>query len=173
MGAAFARRVFGAKAQPLEADGDEPPAPRDIFEGADRHVLGVLAPVPSVESVRLLVRLSRKLARRGDCVRIVVLGPCINEDDVLGAGSAVVVGRAEPEDWARLARLYGVGRLALFDRTGLFGPLDRLARQIGAPKAYFDWSFGAMETEPADLVIDPRVCDEKAASAVAFWLDSD
>jgi len=136
-------------------------------------VLGVLAPLASVECDRLLVRLSRKLAARGPGFRIVVLGACFNEADVRGAGSAVVVGSGDPDDYLRLARLYGVGRLALFDRTSLFGPLDRLARQMGAPKAYFDWSFGALEAAPGDLVVDPRVCDEKAASAIAFWLNSD
>lgn len=173
MSAAFATRFFGAQAQSPEWDVDEPRLRRRPEELADPRVLGVLAPLASVECDRLLVRLSRKLAARGPGFRIVVLGACFNEADVRGAGSAVVVGSGDPDDYLRLARLYGVGRLALFDRTSLFGPLDRLARQMGAPKAYFDWSFGALEAAPGDLVVDPRVCDEKAASAIAFWLNSD
>ena len=173
MGAALARQMFGPKAQPPESEPDEV---REVMLAetlADPHVLGVLAPVASVESDRLLVRLSRKLPRRGDGFRMVVLGNCLNEEDILAAGFTVVIRPGDPDEYLRLAQLFRVGRLALLDRTCLFGPLDRLARQIGAPKAYFDWSFGALEASPRDLAMDPRVCDEKAASAVAFWVNSD
>jgi GT2 family glycosyltransferase len=173
MGFAFATRIFGAKAGAPEPEVDEtykPPSPGSIV---DQHVLGVLAPVASAECDRLLVRLSRKLRPRGDGFRIVVLGSCLNEAEITATGSAVVVGSGDRDEYARVARIYGVGRLALFERTSLFGALDRLAVEIGAPKAYFDWSFGALEARSSDLVIDPRVCDEKAASAVAAWLSSD
>jgi hypothetical protein len=171
MGAAFAKRVFGPKAQAF--DDGAPPGLRNLERQANPRVLGVLAPIASVESDRLLVRLSRKLAHRRTSLNIVVLGSCLNEADVAGAGSVIIVGPGEDDDYERLARLCRVGRFALFDRRSLFGPLDRLARRMGAPKAYFDWSFGALPAEPGDLVMDPRVCDEKAAAAVAFWLDSD
>jgi GT2 family glycosyltransferase len=173
IGAAFAKRIVSAKVQPCEPVIDTKPRRPPAASIADPRVLGVLAPVASVECERVLVRLSRRLARRGEGFRMVVLGVCFNEADVLAAGSAVVVRPSDPDDCVRLAQLYGVGRVALFDRTTLFGPLERLARQIGAPKAFFDWSFGALETSSADLAMDPRVCDEKAASAVAFWLNSD
>ena len=46
----------------------------------------------------------------------------------------------------------------------------RLAAELDLPKAYFDWSIGAVPAQRSDLAIDPRVCDAKAAAAVCAWL---
>jgi hypothetical protein len=172
MGSAFAHRLFGERA----AETWEPPQEPASFTALAPRVddrLGIIAPVPSLESDRIAVRLARGLTQRDGGKRIVVFGSSFAEQSLLATGTAWVAGLATPEDYPVLARQYGVGRLALFARSGFFGPLDAAARILGMRKAYFDWSFGALATEPGDLAIDPRVCDAKAAAAVAMWLNSD
>ena len=135
--------------------------------------MGILAPMASLESDRIAVRLARRLAAPGEAMRIVVLGSSLAEESLLATDTAWVTGLAEPEDFVRLCEQYGVDRVAVFDRGGLFGPLDKAARELGLRKAYFDYSFGGLSPEDGDLAMDPRLCDDKAAALVAFWLDSD
>ena len=54
-------------------------------------------------------------------------------------------------------------------RTGYFYLLETVAGLASLPKAYFDWSFGLMKTDPKDLSLDIRLCDQKAANRVATW----
>jgi GT2 family glycosyltransferase len=171
MGDAFARRVFKTWAIPLEpARAAEAPAkPEAIVEvGA----LGVLAPTPSGAIDRLVLGLSRRLARGGSSTKIVVIGRCVDDLALMAVGNTFVTGEAQPDEYVRIASQYGVGPLWLADRTAFYGQLDGLARATGAPKAYFDWSFGGLRALASDLSIDPRICDEKAVEAIAFWLDS-
>jgi O-antigen biosynthesis protein len=172
MAAAFAKRVFGAKAEPASEPETEIAPPPTLWR-LEPDRIGILAPLPSLESDRVATRLARKLARPGETKRVVVFGSCFAEKSLLATGAAWVAGSAGPEDYPSLAMQYGVGRLAIFSRSGLFGPLDVAARSLGLRKAYFDGSFGALGIEPGDLAIDPRVCDDKAAEMVATWLNSD
>lgn len=171
VGEAFARRVFKTKALAL---GDEANRATAAGPGADsgNAVLGVLAPAPSAAADRLLTRLGRLLARAPIPTKIVVIGGCVDDLALMAVGDVFVTGPAEPREYERLAAQYGVGPLFLPDRTAFFGLLDAVALARGAPKAYFDWSFGAMATRPGDLSIDPRICDEKACETIAFWLGS-
>jgi GT2 family glycosyltransferase len=171
MGEAFSRRVFKAKA--LALDEDAPPGTRlDPAVAVGAPVLGVLAPLPSTAADRLILRLARLFARSRVETTIVVLGRCVDDLALMAAGNVFVTGAAEPDEYERLAEQYGVGPLWLPDRTSFFGLLDRLSLARAAPKAYFDWSFGAMERRVGDLSIDPRLCDERATETIAFWLGS-
>ena len=169
MGDAFSRRIFKAKAVSL----DESPAPAALTRtGLDVEVrtLGVLAPVPSAMTDRLVLRLGRLLAREGRATKIVVVGRCIDDLALMATGNVFVTGPAAPDEYERLVAQFDIGALLSADRTAFFGLLDRLALATGAPKAYFDWSFGALERQERDLSIDPRICDEKAIDAIASWL---
>jgi hypothetical protein len=171
MGDAFARRVFKTWAMDLEwTPAAEPAADPDADR--DGGALGVLSPTPNGAIDRLILRLSRRLARAGSATKIVVIGRCVDDLALMAAGNAFVTGAAEPDEYERIVAQYGVGPLLLADRTAFFGALDRLARATGAAKAYFDWSFGGLETRAGDLSIDPRLCDEKAVEAIAIWLGS-
>jgi len=134
------------------------------------RTLGVLAPVPSAMTDRLVLRLGRLLAREGRATKIVVVGRCIDDLALMATGNVFVTGPAAPDEYERLVAQFDIGALLSADRTAFFGLLDRLALATGAPKAYFDWSFGALERQERDLSIDPRICDEKAIDAIASWL---
>jgi hypothetical protein len=169
MGDAFSRRIFKAKAFPLE---DRPDFAERIQPdiAAEVGALGVLAPFPSAMTDRLVLRLGRLLAREGGATKIVVMGRCMDDLALMAAGNIFVTGPAEPEEYERLVAQFDIGALLSADRTAFFGLLDQLAHATGAPKSYFDWSFGALETQAGDLSLDPRICDEKAADAIASWL---
>ena len=47
------------------------------------------------------------------------------------------------------------------------------ATALGAPKAYFDWSFGAFAVEWGDLSLDPRICEDKAAARIVDWINGE
>ena len=91
----------------------------------------------------------------------------------MAVGNVYVAGAIDEAESASVLSLYGVGKLFSPYRTQGFGRLEALARLTGAPKAYFDWSFGALARETNDLALDPRVCNESAARALACWLLDD
>jgi GT2 family glycosyltransferase len=169
MGEAFARRVFKGKTvvfdEAARFDGTSGRA-----RPGERPVLGVLAPVPSAAVDRLVAGLARLLAASGIDAAIVVLGRCVDDLGLMATGNVFVTGPAAAGEHARLVAQYRIGALASLYRSAFFGEVDRLARASGLPKAYFDWSFGALPVEADDLTLDPRICDEKAASSIAFWL---
>jgi hypothetical protein len=100
----------------------------------------------------------------------VVIGACVDEAEVTASGAAIVLGEAEPEEYATLVARYRIGRLAGLDRAGGFGELDRLAAAVGAPKAYFDLSQGELAVASGDLALDMRLDDAAAALALTQWL---
>ena len=133
-------------------------------------MLGVLAPYPTGESDRLIEAVARRLRREG-AGTLVVLGKCCNDLAAMAAGNVFVTGPiGDDETSPALLSLYGVSRLLSPYRCHGFGRLDALARRAGLPMAYFDWSFGGMAEAAEDLALDPRICHESAAAALARWL---
>lgn len=148
------------------------PTPRALARSSGDR-LGVLAPWPSVAVDRLLTALGRRLARSaGGVFRLFVFGACVNEQIVAASGAVFVLGPCAPGEYVELCQRYRIGRLAVFDRQGFFGVLDECAAAVGAPKAYFDLSMGAVATEPGDLALDSHLGDREAAEAIAAWLDA-
>jgi GT2 family glycosyltransferase len=165
MAESFAARVFKtpAPAPALAA----PPVTRRP-EGGRIVRLGVLYPNRAATPDRLLLRLARRLA--GETAELIVFGGAI-EDEALMAAGAFVTGPVAAEEYAELAGHYRVEALLGVDRGAGFGDLEAAAAALGAPKAYFDWSFGALAPTPGDLSLDPRICDDKAVSQIVGWLD--
>jgi GT2 family glycosyltransferase len=169
MGEAFARQVFKDKATPLDRGGKgaiRSPAIRP----AESTALGLLAPVPLAAIDRLVLRLGRLFARLQIETPIVVLGRCVDDLGLMATGNVFVTGPVQANEYERLVAQYEIGALVLPHRTAFFGVLDDLARAVAIPKAYFDWSFGALAAEGEDLSLDPRICDEKTASSLADWV---
>ena len=88
----------------------------------------------------------------------------------MAPGNVFVAGRVESDEYGRLLRQYEISALMSPYRTRFFGRLDGLAAVSRLPKACFDWSFGKMPLVSGDLVLDPRLCDDRAAERVAHWL---
>ena len=147
----------------------EPARARAPIALAPSCVLGVLAPCPTGETDRLISALARELRRR-EAGSLVVIGRCLDDLEAMASGNVFVVGPVEENDPTALLSLYGIGKLLSPYRTQGFGRLDALAQRAGAPKAYFDWSFGAMARQGGDLALDPRRCNKSAARALADWL---
>ena len=134
-------------------------------------VLGVLLPHPTGDADRLIAALARRLRREG-AGSLVVFGRCLDDCAMMAVGNVYIAGALNEEESATVS-LYGAGKLLSPYRTQGFGRLDALAGLTGAPKAYFDWSFGALARDTNDLALDPRLCNERAARAIARWLLAD
>jgi GT2 family glycosyltransferase len=163
----FARRVFKARAQrfggPARA---APPLRREPILR-----LGALYPQRSPAIERLLLRLGRRLA--GLERELVVIGAALDDSALMATGAVFVTGRAAPEDYADIARCYGVEALLGPDRAGGYGDLEATAAALGAAAAYFDWTFGAFPVERGDLSLDPRICDDKATESIVAWMNGE
>ena len=131
--------------------------------------VGVPMPHLSPRAETLLLSLGRRISQLAVPFRMIVLGDCADTRRLMADGAVFVTGPMRPSEMRDAAIQHGIGRWLLPDRTGFFGLVDELAQALGAPKAYFDWSFGALRTEAGDLALDPRLCDSKAAAAVADW----
>ena len=94
----------------------------------------------------------------------------MNEAAATASGAVFIAGPTAPDEYLDLVQRYEIGKLAVLDRAGFFDLVDRLSAATGAPKAYFDSSLGVIEPEDGDLALDPRICDAKAAAAIASWL---
>jgi len=158
----FARRVFKTRVAAFDVAAPAPPAPRV------KTRIGVLYPHRSPMIDRLLRRLGR-----GDGPEIVVLGESLDERTLMASGRLFVTGPVAGGDRTETLRRYRVDALLGPDRAGGFGELEAAAAQIGASKAYFDWSFGALAPAPGDLSLDPRICDEKAAARIDAWASAE
>ena len=88
----------------------------------------------------------------------------------MAVGNVFVVGEIGSNEYLRSVVQYRISALMSPYRTCFFGLLDKVADETSLPKAYFDWSFGALETDEGDLALDPRVYDEGVASSIATWL---
>ncbi|MGA9846798.1 MAG: hypothetical protein WBQ45_04060, partial [Roseiarcus sp.] len=73
-------------------------------------------------------------------------------------------------EYQRVLRQYRITRLFSPYRTRHFGLVDYLSATFSLPKAYFDWSFGALDRTAGDLALDPRVCFERAALQIGAWI---
>ena len=135
-----------------------------------RPTLGVLCPEATVETDRQIAALGRLFLRGETDTPIVVLGQCVDEIGIMASGSIFVVGAVARHEYARVIRQYRIGKLFSPYRTRRFGLVDELGAVCGRQKAYFDWSFGALEKDGGDLPLDPRICLERAALEVAAWL---
>ena len=165
MAAAFAERVFKTPRAPSQG-----PSPTAVWPARGRIVrLGALYPhrTPAVD--RLMLRLGRRLAE-GDG-ELVVFGGAVDDEALMATGAIFVTGPVAAEDYADLARGYGVEALIAPDRGGGYGDLEAAATALALPKAYFDWSFGAFPVEAGDLSLDPRICDDKAARLIVDWMN--
>ena len=171
MASAFAMRHLAGL--PIVSCAATPPSPRVPATALGRtSVLGVLLPHPTGEADRLIAALARRL--RGERAgSLVVLGRCLDDLATMAVGNVYVAGAIDEAESASVLSLYGIGKLLSPYRTQGFGRLEALGRLTGAPKAYFDWSFGALARETNDLALDPRVCNESAARALARWLLDD
>ena len=168
MASAFAARHLTGL--PIVSRAPQLPSPRRAATALGRRsVLGVLVPHPTGEADRLIAALARRLRREG-AGSLIVLGRCLDDLASMAVGNVFIAGTIDEKESPTVLSLYGVGKLFSPYRTQGFGRLDALSRLAGAPKAYFDWSFGALTRETNDLALDPRVCNESAARAVARWL---
>ncbi len=170
MAEAFAKRVFKDGAVPLEPDAAAFAKPTRRAGAAG---LGVLAPSRSGLVDQLVVTLGRKFAQWRMPTEIIVFGRCVDDLAAMASGNVFVTGDVEEEEYGRLFEQYGIAALILPYRTCFFGLLDRIAERAELPKAYFDWSFGSLGVSTGDLSMDPRICDVKAAHAIADWRRAD
>jgi len=97
----------------------------------------------------------------------------MDDSALMATGKAFVAGPVAPEGYAELARGYGADALLAPGRGGGYGDLEAAAEELNAPKAYFDWSFGAFAVEWGDLSLDPRICEDKAAAEIVAWTDGE
>jgi O-antigen biosynthesis protein len=133
-------------------------------------ILGVFSPEGTLETDRQILALGRLFERQRIDASIVVLGRCLHDLGVMESGRIFVTSVIGDDEHARVLRQYRISKLLSPYRTRHFGLIDRLSTGFGLPKAYFDWSFGALEREPGDLVLDPRICLERAAFEIGAWM---
>lgn len=160
LAARFAGRVFKSRVAPFET----PPPP--VLAPLRKTRLGVLYPqrAPAID------RLLRRLGEGEGEPEIVVFGATLDDRALMATGRLFVTGPVETGALLEVARLYQVDALLAPNRSGGFGELEAAAAALAAPKAYFDWTFGALEIAPGDLSLDPRICDEKAAARITAWM---
>jgi hypothetical protein len=137
---------------------------------SNRPTLGVLCPEATPETDRQIATLGRIFLRAEIDVWIVVLGLCVDELGIMASDSVFVAGRVARHEYARVFQQYRITKLFSPYRTRHFGLVDTLGAAYGLKKAYFDWSFGALEKDAGDLSLDPRICLERAALEVGAWL---
>ena len=166
----FAQRVFKARAAGFAPDPAEPAARASRRAGAAIARLGALYPRRSPAVDRLLIDLARRLAAEEVEAELVVFGASLDDAALMATGKAFVTGQVAAKDYVELARDYGVEALVAPERGGGYGDLEAAAAAVQAPKAFFDWSFGAFAVESGDLSLDPRICDDKAARLIVDWM---
>ena len=133
-------------------------------------ILGVFCPEGAQEIDRQILALNCLFELQRIDVSIVVLGRCLDDLGVMESGRIFVTGVVGDDEYARVLRQYRISKLLSPYRTRYFGLIDRLSAGFGLPKGYFDWSFGALDREPGDLALDPRICFERAAFEIGAWM---
>lgn len=164
----FALRVFKSRVARLE----RAPAAPARREGAIARV-AALYPYRSGAGDRLLLQIGRRLAAEGRAAELIVFGATMDDCALMATGKVFVAGPVAPQDYADLAHDYGADALLAPGRSGGYGDLEAAAAALGAPKAYFDWSFGAFPVEWGDLSLDPRICEEKAVAEIVAWINGE
>jgi O-antigen biosynthesis protein len=149
---------------PTNANADAMETPRG------ETILGVVSPEGAPEIDRQVLALDRQFERQAINASIVVLGRCLHDLEVMEGGRIFVTGAISEDEYARVLRQYRISKLFSAYRTRHFGLIDRLSAGFRLPKGYFDWSFGALDREPRDLALDPRICFEHAALETASWM---
>jgi len=163
----FALRVFKSRVVRLE----RPPAAARPVAAIAR--VAALYPFRSAAGDRLLLSVARRLAAEGRRAELVVFGATMDDSALTATGKAFVAGPVAAQDYVELAGDYGADALLAPDRGGGYGDLEATAAELNAPKAYFDWSFGAFPVEWGDLSLDPRICEDKAAAEIVAWTDGE
>ena len=167
LSAAIAGQVFAGR--PIRCDARSTDRSASNSMNTARPCLAVLAPTLSPAVDRLLQAIGRANARSPAEAPIIIIGACIDDLAVMAAGNLHVCGPTPPIDYERLIAQYEVGFVLSPYRTGGFWVFDDLPSPTRLPRAYFDWSFGAMPVKEFDLGIDPRTCDERAAALLLSW----
>lgn len=145
------------------------PARREVPRASPRHaVIAVLVPVPDPEVDHLLRALGRDPGLRGR-VRFVVLGRTLADLQLMAAGTIFVTGRMTAIEWLDALRHHAAHAVFSPHRTRFFGLLDDLAASSELPKAYFDWSEGAMAPAPDDLALEPDLCAADVGASLGAW----
>ena len=146
------------------------------------HKLGLTDNMLYVKAMRLYIvssfpashysdRLLGRIFLQGEIdASIVVLGQCVDELGIIESGPVFIAGGVVRQEYARVIQQYRIGKLFLPYRTRRFGLVDQVGAACGLQKAYFDWSFGALDKDTGDLPLDPRICLERAALGVGAWL---
>ena len=163
----FALRVFKSRVVRLER------APAATRPTGSIARVAALYPFRSAVGDGLLVAIARRLAVEGRRADLVVFGATMDDSALLATGKAFVAGPVAPQDYPELARDYGADALLAPGRGGGYGDLEAAAAALNAPKAYFDWSFGAFPVEWGDLSLDPKICEDKAAAEIVAWTDGE
>ena len=135
-----------------------------------RPTLGVLCPETTVDADRQITTLARIFLQSEIDASIIVLGQCVDELGMMASGYIFVAGEVARHEYGRVIQQYRIGKLFSPYRTRHFGLVDELGVACGLRKAYFDWSFGALEKDSGDLSLDPRICLERAAIEIGAWL---
>lgn len=133
-------------------------------------ILGVLCPEAAEKTDRQILAIERLLAEQGIEASVIVLGRCLNELGMMSKRRIFVTSVIDEGEYQRVLRQYRITRLFSPYRTRHFGLVDYLSATFSLPKAYFDWSFGALDRTAGDLALDPRVCFERAALQIGAWI---
>ena len=132
--------------------------------------LGVICPEANGDVDRQIITLGRMFRLHDVDASIIVLGQCVNELAVMASGNVFVTGAIGYPDYPNVIRRYGITKLLSAYRTSHFRIVDDLGAICGLQKAFFDWSFGALEIDDGDLALDPRTCVCRAALKIGAWL---
>jgi hypothetical protein len=102
---------------------------------------------------------------------IVVLGETLNDLALMALGNVVVTGAVSAMDLPGTAALHGLCGVLIARRAPLFGhPLITAAfSEVDVPLAFFDWSFGKVSKQGADLSMTPSSEIVGIARAVLGW----
>lgn len=138
--------------------------------GDSRSILALLYPEVDLVTERFLAALASAALRAELGWAFVLIGRSLDDRRLMSTGNLFVAGAVAPADCPEVLVHYGAAALFAPQRWSGYGLLARLAEELEMPKAYFDWSIGAVPAHYPDLSIDPRVCNPKAAGAVCEWL---
>lgn len=147
-----------------------PPPVTRAARGDSRSILALLYPEVDLATERFLLALASAALRAELGWAFVLIGRSLNDRRLMSTGNLFVAGAVPPADCPDVLAHYGAAALFAPQRWTGYGLLARLAEELEMPKAYFDWSIGAVPAQYPDLSIDPRVCNPKAAGAVCDWL---
>jgi hypothetical protein len=167
MAADLANTVFrGREVLPFEAP--RPPALRR----SGRPLLAMLLDHRDQTAETFMMALVAGGLRRGSAWVFLVVGEPVQARALMSAGTLFVTGPSDGKDWAEALDHYEAAAVCAPQRWSGYGPLERVTRDRGLPKAYFDWSMGALPLREPDLSLDPRLCDQKAAARLLDWLEA-